>query len=66
MRTLLMCLALLVAAPAWGCPVCDSPVGLEVRAGLFSGSFLRTLLEVAAPFPLVGLVLYVVGRWLPD
>jgi hypothetical protein len=37
-----------------------------VRAGIFNGSFTRTFLEVAAPFPVLALLLYVINRYLPD
>jgi hypothetical protein len=52
--------------PASGCPICSTEAGAAVRAGIFNASFLPTLLEVIAPFPVLGLVLYVLNRFLPD
>jgi hypothetical protein len=59
---------LLLATPsmACACTVCDSEIGISVRAGIFNASFFPTLLEVFAPFPLFGLVIYAVSRYLPD
>ena len=48
------------------CTVCDTDVGVAVRAGIFNASFLPTLLEVLAPFPVLGLVLLALDRYLPD
>jgi len=50
-RIILVLLALCRRADA--CPVCDSPTGQEVRAGIFDGRFGLTWLEVAAPFPVL-------------
>jgi hypothetical protein len=51
-------LALLaLRAVANACPVCDSPTGKEVRAGIFDGRFALTWLEVIAPFPILGVIL---------
>ena len=51
---------------ARGCPVCDTAVGAAVRAGIFNAAFLPTLLEVVAPFAVLGPILYVLHRRLPD
>ncbi len=48
------------------CTVCDSDAGVAVRSGIFNPSFLPTLFEVIAPFPVLGLVLYALSRCLPD
>ena len=48
------------------CTVCDTEVGVAVRAGLFNAAFVPTLLEVLAPFPVLALVLYAINRYLPD
>jgi hypothetical protein len=58
----------LLATPsmACACTVCDSKIGIAVRAGVFNASFFLTLLEVFAPFPLFGLAIYAVSRCLPD
>lgn len=47
------------------CTVCDSGIGAEVRAGIFDSAFWPTLLEVAAPFPVLGLIFLVLYRVLP-
>ena len=64
----LFLLLLLVAIPpmAHACAVCDSEIGIAVRTGIFNASFLPTLLEVFAPFPVFGLAIYAVTRYLPD
>ena len=57
------------ASAAHACAVCDSPTGQQVRAGLFNGHFLHTLLLVTAPFPVfagVVLGLYVCIPDLPE
>ncbi|HEU0273704.1 MAG TPA: hypothetical protein VFQ83_04170 [Candidatus Udaeobacter sp.] len=61
-------LAVLLSLPsiASACAVCDSEIGIAVRAGLFNGSFFPTLLEVFAPFPVFGLAIYAISRYLPD
>ena len=50
-RTLLVLLWL--SANAHACPICDSPTGQQVRAGIFDGRFGLTWLEVVAPFPIL-------------
>jgi len=35
------------------CPVCDTETGREVRAEIFGTDFVRTLLSVLAPFPVL-------------
>lgn len=51
--------AAVTSAPARACTVCDSPNGHALRAGLFNGHFLHTLLLVAAPVPvLIALVAF--------
>ena len=53
LRPHLMLALLALSARAGACPVCDSPTGHEVRAGIFDGRFALTWLEVAAPFPVL-------------
>lgn len=51
-------LAAFASRAAHACTVCDSPNGHQLRATLFNGHFLHTLLLVAAPMPvLLGAVL---------
>ncbi len=66
LRTLFILLCLIAAGSARACTVCDSERGVAVRSGIFNESFFSTLLEVAAPFPVLGLALYCINRWLPD
>ncbi len=68
MRGYAVFLVLLFAAlsAAVGCPICDSPTGEAVRAEIFGSSFGRTFLEVAAPFPVLAVILYVLNRYLPE
>jgi hypothetical protein len=42
-----------VASTAFGCPVCDSGTGEQVRAALFDEDFGRTLIAVLLPFPIL-------------
>jgi hypothetical protein len=59
---------LLLATPsmAHACTVCHSEIGIALRVGIFNASFFPTLLEVFAPFPVFGLAIYAVSRYLPD
>gem|GEM_PF-4431620 len=66
MRTVIVAMLILSAATGYGCTVCDSATGEAVRAGIFNDSFFITFLEVFAPFPVLGLALYVINRLLPD
>jgi hypothetical protein len=51
---------------AHACAICDSEIGIAVRAGIFNASFFPTLLEVFAPFPVFGLAIYAISHCLPD
>ena len=66
LRLLFLTALLSLPSIASACAVCDSEIGIVVRAGLFNGSFFPTLLEVAAPFPVFGLAIYAISRYLPD
>ena len=46
------------------CPVCNSETGKQVRASLFGQEFGNTFLMVAAPFPILGMVVGI-AYWLP-
>lgn len=48
------------------CAVCDSDVGVAVRAGIFNAAFFPTFLQVLAPFPLFALTIYTLDWFLPD
>ena len=63
-----MLLFFVLATPsmALACAVCNSDIGIAVRDGIFGSSFLPTLLEVFAPFPVFGLAIYAINRYLPD
>jgi hypothetical protein len=51
---------------ALACPFCDTPNGEAVRAGIFNETFLATLLEVASPIPVIGILIYALNRYLPE
>jgi hypothetical protein len=51
---------------AHACAVCDSEVGVAVRAGIFNAAFFPTFLQVFAPFPLLAVTIYALSRFLPD
>ena len=51
---------------AHACTVCDSVNGRALRAGLFNGHFLHTLLLVLAPAPVFVLVTALVHHAMPD
>lgn len=61
-------LAVAVAAvplAASACPLCNTPTGQQVRAGIFDHDFAMTLLTVLAPFPVLLLVLAAMHFGLP-
>ena len=57
---------LALAASAGACPVCDSLTGEQVRAALFDEHFLRTLLLVLLPFPVLGGAVVATYLGVPD
>jgi hypothetical protein len=54
------------ASSALGCPLCNSPTGEAVRAGIFNSSFASTFTQVIAPFLLIGVLYYAFQRFLPE
>lgn len=67
MKTTLTAFFLLVSVRiAAACPVCDTETGAAVREGIFNESFLRTLVEVASPFPLFAMAFLALNRFLPN
>lgn len=46
----------LAASISSACPVCDTPTGQQVRAGLFNENFGSHLLLTLAPFPILALL----------
>ncbi len=56
-------LALPIAVVA--CPICSSPIGQQVRTGIFGDNFWRTLAAVVSPFPVLLIVLAVYHFGLP-
>lgn len=57
---------LLPAAGAIACPVCDTDTGAAVRAGVFDGNFVRTVLATVSPFPvMLGVVAAIHYGWVP-
>ena len=58
MRSILQTFACLVlcASIASACPLCHTPTGEQVRAGIFNGSFGENLLLTLAPFPVLAAV----------
>jgi hypothetical protein len=61
------CIAIvMLPSIAHSCAVCDSQVGVAVRAGIFNAAFFPTFLQVFAPFPLLGVAMYTLNRFLPD
>jgi len=55
--TLVLGVATLASADAaLACPICISGTGDAVRAGLFGGDFVSTLLATLAPFPVLGAI----------
>jgi hypothetical protein len=67
---LLRSTGILVAAfasrAAHACTVCDSPNGHQLRAALFNGHFLHTLLLVAAPVPVLVVAVLLLNLLLPE
>jgi len=62
-RPLLAAPAAFFATAAQACPVCHSPLGAEVRAGLFGPELLQNLAATLLPFPLLALVVLLVRRF---
>ena len=54
------------ALHAHACTVCQSATGHQVRAGLFNGHFLHTLLLVLAPFPVFAALVGVLAAGFPQ
>jgi hypothetical protein len=50
----------LLAHLAGACPLCHTPTGQQVRAGIFGAGFLRNVLFSAAPFPFFAAVVALV------
>lgn len=51
---------------SYACTICDSAAGSALRSGIFNNSFLMTLLQVGAPFLVLGIAIYAIHRSLPD
>ncbi len=56
----------LLSGTAKACTVCDSEGGHALRAGLFNGHFLGTLLLVAAPIPILAAAVCLLHCSVPD
>lgn len=65
-RVITTAILVLAASSAFGCTVCNSDIGIAVRAGIFNDSFPLTFLKVFAVLPVLSLALYVTDRVLPD
>ncbi len=59
-------LLLFASSSAHACTVCDSPAGRSLRAGIFNGHFLATLLAVALPVPVFAAAVAVIHISLPN
>lgn len=62
-RALAAAILALAATAAGACPVCRSPLGAEVRAGLLGGDLARNLAATLLPFPVLGAVVLLVRRF---
>lgn len=60
------CTLLFSASAAHACTVCDSQNGHALRAGLFNGHFLHTLLLVLAPAPVTAGIVALLHLAMPD
>ena len=47
---------LLAASAAWGCPLCESETGRQVRAGIFDESFGTNVVLTLLPIPVLAAV----------
>jgi hypothetical protein len=55
-----------VAGRAFACPLCTTGTGELVRAGIFDGNFVATMLGTVAPFPvLLAIVAALHFGWTP-
>ncbi|MDQ3621418.1 MAG: hypothetical protein M3463_02885 [Verrucomicrobiota bacterium] len=64
-RSMALLAAAAVPLAASACPLCDTPTGEQVRAGIFNQDFAMTLLAVLSPFPVLLLVLAAMHFGLP-
>jgi hypothetical protein len=56
-RSVHVCGLMVIPSFIAACPLCHTPTGQQVRAGIFDGWFATRLLVTAAPFPvLAGIV----------
>ena len=53
-------------AAVMACPICDTPTGEQVRAGIFGAGFFSTLLTVLLPFPILLVAVLIINRALSD
>ncbi len=51
------------APAALACPVCHSPLGAEVRAGLLGGDLVQNLAAILLPFPVLAAFVVLVRRF---
>jgi hypothetical protein len=59
-RARLLLWAVFAPGVSMACPICHSPIGAEVRAGLFGPDLLANVVATLLPFPvLAGVVLLV-------
>jgi hypothetical protein len=58
--------AALCSWTAHACTVCDSRNGQQLRAGLFDGHFMHTLLLIAAPAPVLVATVLLLHLAMPD
>ncbi len=65
-RVLTTASVLLTSCMAHACTVCGTSTGRQVRAGIFDGHFLHTLLLVALPFPAFALAVAAVHLGMPE
>ena len=57
-------LSVAMGGRTFGCPVCETETGQQVREQIFGANFGITVLKVMAPAPLIVFSILVVTRWL--
>ena len=62
-RALLAAGAALAAPAARACPICHSPAGEQVRAGLLGPELLQNLAATLLPFPVLAAIVLLVRRY---
>lgn len=65
-RKLFPIIFFVMPAAVMACPICDTPTGEQVRAGIFGAGFLSTLFAVLLPFPVLLVAVLLINHALSE